>query len=91
MDITNSGLTAIPEVIVGSNEDVEELAADQNQLQDIALSALSRFSNLKVLKLTQNSFQKFPDSVLNCEKLTSLDLADNSIELVPDGISKLKR
>lgn len=91
MDITNAGLTSIPEVIVGSNEDVEELAADQNQLQDIALCALSRFTNLKILKLTQNSFQKFPESILNCDKLQVLDLADNNIENVPETISKLKR
>lgn len=91
MDITNSGLTAIPDVVLQSSQMIEELVADQNQLQNLGLRALASFSNLKKLSLAKNGLKLFPDSVFNCKELTALDLTDNSIESIPMDISKLKR
>lgn len=91
MDITNSGLTAIPDVVLQSSQMVEELVADQNQLQNLGLRVLSSFTNLKKLHLAKNNIKTFPDSVLACKDLTTLDLTDNTIESLPEEISKLKR
>uniref|UniRef100_A0A336KQA3 CSON012944 protein n=1 Tax=Culicoides sonorensis TaxID=179676 RepID=A0A336KQA3_CULSO len=91
MNIANSGLCSIPEVVLKGIETIEELSAGQNQLQEIALTALSNFKNLKVLHLSKNGFKKFPEPLLDCKGLTLLDLADNGIESLPERISTLKK
>lgn len=91
MDIANSGLCSIPEVVMKGIETIEELSAGQNQLQEIALTALSNFRNLKMLYLAKNGFKKFPDPLLDCKGLTLLDLSDNGIESLPERISVLKK
>lgn len=91
MDITNSGLTTIPDVVLQSSETVEELVADVNQLQNLGLRALGSFPNLKKLHLSKNGLKIFPDSVFKCKDLLTLDLADNTINAIPQDISKLQR
>ncbi|XP_055381976.1 protein phosphatase PHLPP-like protein isoform X2 [Condylostylus longicornis] len=89
LDIGNSGLRTIPEVVLQSIEDVEELLAGQNKLQEIGLQALAQFSQLQILRLPGNGFSSFPLSLLSITSLTVLDLADNSIDKLPDEISQL--
>ncbi|XP_063697541.1 protein phosphatase PHLPP-like protein [Culicoides brevitarsis] len=91
MDITNSGLCAIPEVILKGIDTIEELSAGQNQLQEIALTALSNFKNLRVLHLPRNGFKKFPEPLLDCKGLQIVDLADNGIDKLPERICTLKK
>lgn len=89
MDLCNSGLQTIPEVVLQSIDDVKELLAGQNKLQEIGLKALSQFPQLQVLRLPQNGFTKFPSPVLLINGLKVLDLSDNGIEVIPAGISQL--
>lgn len=91
MDIANSGLCSIPEVVLKGIDTIEELSAGQNQLQEIALTALSNFRNLKVLHLGKNGFKKFPEPLLECKGLVMLDLVDNGIEVLPERICVLKK
>ncbi|KAL5281301.1 PHLPP2 family protein [Megaselia abdita] len=89
LDLCNSGLQTIPEVVLQSIDDVKELLAGQNKLQEIGLKALSQFPQLQVLRLPRNGFTKFPSPVLLISGLKVLDLSDNSIETIPAGISQL--
>lgn len=91
MDIGGSGLKTIPEIVLQSTDVIEELLAGHNKLQEIGLRALSDFPNLKVLRLPGNGFKKFPESILNIIGLTVLDLADNSIESLPQEIFHLEK
>lgn len=91
MDITNSGLTAIPDIILQSSSTIEELVADQNQLQNLGLCALASFPGLKKLHLARNGLKTFPDSILSCMELVCLDLADNMLTSINQDISKLKQ
>lgn len=91
MDIGNAGLQTIPEIVFQSTNVVEELLAGQNKLQEIALTALAGFPCLKVLRLPGNGFNVFPEALLQITGLTVLDLADNAIQSIPDGIADLKQ
>lgn len=91
MDIGNSGLQTIPEVVLQSTSVVEELLAGQNQLKEIALMALAGFQSLKVLRLPGNEFKVFPEALLQITSLTVLDVADNEIQSIPDDIAQLKQ
>lgn len=91
MDIGNSGLQTIPEIVLQSTSIVEELLAGQNKLQEIGLMALSGFPCLKILRLPGNEFKMFPESLLQITALTVLDLADNEIQSIPDDISNLQK
>lgn len=91
MDIGNSGLQTIPEIVLQSTNVVEELLAGQNKLQEIALMALGGFPCLKVLRLPGNEFKVFPEALLQINALTVLDLADNEIQSIPDDIADLKQ
>lgn len=91
MDIGNSGLQTIPESVLQSTNVVEELLAGQNKLQEIALNALAAFPCLKILRLPGNEFKLFPEALLQISGITILDLADNEIQSIPDGIADLKR
>ncbi|CAD7086127.1 unnamed protein product [Hermetia illucens] len=90
LDIGNSGLQTIPEVVLQSLEDVEELLAGQNKLQEIGLKALAQFPQLQILRLPGNGFRTFPTPLLFIAGLTVLDLADNSIDRIPDEIAQLE-
>jgi Leucine-rich repeat (LRR) protein len=91
MDISNSGLHIIPEIIIQSNHLVEELFADQNKLQESALKSLSEFKKLRVLRVAGNQFKKFPDQLLDIPNLTVLDISKNDIEKIPDNIFRLEK
>lgn len=91
MDIGNSGLQTIPEVVLQSTSVVEELLAGQNQLKEIALMALSGFPSLKVLRLPGNEFKVFPEALLQITTLTVLDVADNELQSIPDDIAQLEQ
>lgn len=91
MDIGNSGLSTIPEIVLQSTNIIEELLAGQNKLQEIALMALSGFPCLRVLRLPGNEFKEFPETLLQITGLTVLDLADNEIKSLPDEIADLKQ
>lgn len=90
MDIGNSGLQTIPEIVLQSTNVVEELLAGQNKLQEIALLALASFPSLKVLRLPGNEFEVFPEALLQISGLAVLDLADNEIQSIPGDICQLK-
>ena len=91
MDIGNSGLQTIPEIVLQSTATVEELLAGQNKLQEIALMALSGFPCLKVLRLPGNEFKQFPEPLLQIGGLKVLDLADNEIAAIPEVICDLSK
>ena len=91
MDIGNSGLQTIPEVVLQSTSVVEELLAGQNQLKEIALMALSGFPSLKVLRLPGNEFKVFPEALLQITTLTVLDVADNELQSIPNDIAQLEQ
>lgn len=74
-----------------STQSIEELHAGQNKLQEIALNALTDFPNLKILRLPGNEFKYFPETLLDIEELTVLDLADNQIDIIPGEIWRLKK
>lgn len=91
MDISNSGLHIIPEIILQSNHLVEELFADKNKLQESALRALGDFKKLRILRVAGNHFKKFPDQLLDVKHLTVLDISNNDIEKIPDNIFRLEK
>lgn len=92
LDIANGGLQTIPEVVLQTPNNVEELLAGQNKLQEIALTALSTFSNLRILRLPGNDFRVFPEPLLHITApLAVLDLADNLIQTIPDEIGNLDK
>ncbi|GAB0089409.1 Protein phosphatase PHLPP-like protein [Sergentomyia squamirostris] len=90
LDIGGSGLQTIPEIVLKSTSTVEELLAGQNKLQEIALTTLVEFPNLKILRLPGNGFTSFPAPLLNITALTVLDLSDNEIQSLPDELADLE-
>ena len=72
-------------------DNVEELLAGQNKLQEIGLNAIADLQNLRILRLPGNSFTEFPSALLNLCDLTILDLSDNEIEEIPHDIYRLER
>ena len=91
MDITGSGLHIMPEVILQSSHLVEELFADQNKLQDSALKSLREFKKLRVVRIAENQFKKFPEQLLDVQNLSVLEISKNDIERLPDNIYKMEK
>lgn len=91
LEIGQSGLQTIPEVLLQTKNSVEELAAGQNRLEESAVRSLSEFRNLKILRLPGNSFKAFPSGLLNLTGLTLLDLTDNEVDKIPEKISLLHK
>ncbi|XP_058452198.1 protein phosphatase PHLPP-like protein [Malaya genurostris] len=86
LDLGDSGLQHIPELLMQSSENVEELLAGKNKLQELALRALGQFSHLKVLRLNENGLKCFPESLYNLRSLRELDLGHNEIRKLPERI-----
>uniref|UniRef100_T1GPS6 Uncharacterized protein n=1 Tax=Megaselia scalaris TaxID=36166 RepID=T1GPS6_MEGSC len=59
LDLCNSGLQTIPEVVLQSIGDVKELLAGQNKLQEIGLKALSQFPQLQILDYLEMILRNF--------------------------------
>jgi Leucine-rich repeat (LRR) protein len=91
MDISGSGLHIMPEVILQSSHLVEELFADQNKLQDSALKSLKDFKKLRVVRIAENQFKKFPDQLMDIQNLSVLDISKNDIDRLPDNIYKMEK
>ena len=91
MDITGSGLHIMPEVILQSSHLVEELFADQNKLQESALKSLREFKKLRVVRIAENQFKKFPEQLLDVQNLSVLEISKNDIERLPDNIYKMEK
>jgi Leucine-rich repeat (LRR) protein len=91
MDISGSGLHIMPEVILQSSHLVEELFAEQNKLQDSALKTLKDFKKLRVVRIAENQFKKFPDQLMDIQNLSVLDISKNDIDRLPDNIYKMEK
>lgn len=91
MDISGSGLCIMPEVILQSSHLVEELFADQNKLQESALKSLKEFNKLRVVRIAENQFKKFPEQLLDVQNLSVLEISRNDIERLPDNIFKMEK
>lgn len=91
MDISSSGLHIMPEVILQSAHLVEELFADQNKLQESALKSLKDFKKLRVVRIAENHFKKFPEQLLDVQNLSVLDISRNDIEKLPDNIYNMEK
>lgn len=91
IDIAGSGLQSIPEVVLQTMDNVEELLAGQNQLKELGIRTIAELSKLRVLRLPRNGFTDFPVALLGMTDLKVLDLSGNDIRSVPVDISKLKR
>ncbi|XP_019862356.1 PREDICTED: PH domain leucine-rich repeat-containing protein phosphatase 2-like, partial [Amphimedon queenslandica] len=55
------------------------------------INDIYRFSNLKILSLSDNNLVHFPVSVCNIVTLSELDLSCNKIRVIPQDIQKLKK
>lgn len=89
INITGSGLHAIPDAIVPAMADAQELHAGHNQLQAIGLRTIADLSALRVLRLPGNGFAQFPGALLAMRALRVLDLGDNRIEALPTEMWRL--
>lgn len=91
IDIGGSGLQVIPDVIVQSMLNADELRAGQNQLQTIGLRTIAELHALRVLRLSGNGFTEFPEPLLAMQGLRVLDLSDNAIGVLPSDVCRLER
>ncbi|XP_055577624.1 malignant fibrous histiocytoma-amplified sequence 1 homolog isoform X4 [Falco cherrug] len=76
-------LRVLPPAVLGDPA-LESLDLDRNKLRSIA--GISKLCNLKKLILSKNEIVDFPDEIQSLVRLEKLELNQNQIRVIPEGV-----
>ena len=88
LDLSDRGLTKIPEKILEKNKNVESLILSDNKFTEFPKSILE-FKNLKSLSLMNNNLTSVPSEITNLNVLENLDLRGTKITHLPSSLKKM--
>ncbi|XP_069079181.1 malignant fibrous histiocytoma-amplified sequence 1 homolog [Pleurodeles waltl] len=83
LDLSMGRLKVIPSDVL-QDTDISSLKLDRNRLKNI--SGISSLLHLKTLILSKNELSEFPMEIKNLIQLEKLELNQNKIQLVPEGV-----
>jgi Leucine-rich repeat (LRR) protein len=87
LDLSNKGLTRIPESI-GELKNLKELVLSVNKLEKLPES-FGKLTNLQKLGLSTNQLTSLPESIGNLTNLKELNLSSNPLKQLPESIGNL--
>ncbi|XP_054828986.1 malignant fibrous histiocytoma-amplified sequence 1 homolog isoform X2 [Eublepharis macularius] len=76
-------LKVLPSTVL-QNNCIESLNLDRNKLKH--LNGISKLCNLKTLILSKNEITDFPEEIKNLVHLEKLELNQNQIRVIPEGV-----
>lgn len=89
LDLSNQGLTKIPEYVF-SQSGLEEINVSNNNLTGSIQAEIRHLSNLKVLNASNNKMTGVPAEIGQLQELEILDLSNNSLTGLPNELGNLK-
>lgn len=93
LDLTSGGLEALPQALLSFQDAVEDLVLNRNALgkADDPLEMLARLPRLRRLQLRHNQLRHLPAHLPKLTHLVHLDLGDNNIDALPEGVDGMAR
>lgn len=89
LDLSNLGLTEIPDAIVKFTH-LEELNLSQNWINKLP-ETIGNLRELSKLYLFENEFTEIPPVIQKLSKLKTLDMSTNRLESIPDWFCTCKK
>ncbi|XP_054131030.1 malignant fibrous histiocytoma-amplified sequence 1 homolog isoform X4 [Melozone crissalis] len=83
VNLSTQRLRVLPPSVL-SNSMLESLDLDRNKLRSI--TGISKLCNLKKLILSKNEFVDFPNEIQSLVCLERLELNQNQIQIIPEGV-----
>lgn len=93
LDLSDCGLETIPETVLSTWVDVEELSLSENSIkvEDASVRVLLQSPKLKKLFLSDAHLSALPSYIRELRKLEHLDVSKNNLSTLPDNINDLRK
>ncbi|KAM9838005.1 leucine-rich repeat-containing protein 20 isoform 1-T2 [Aulostomus maculatus] len=93
LDLSNCKLISFPDgifkVLKNVSENIRVITLADNEMKAISSKFFSTFTQLRELDLQGNVLTKLPDSVVEMQHLTSINLANNNFSVFPEKLTEI--
>lgn len=89
LDLSNDGITKIPEYVFGETN-LEELNVANNQITGAIQAEIRHLQKLKILNLSNNQMTGLPAEIGQLKNLEILDVSNNELTGLPYELGNLK-